>query len=657
MSTLEEQKNSNNPNISSIDLGECESLLKAQENLTENDNLIVLKTDIKSEDLSSTYVQYEIYSPVTLSKVSMEVCKDISIGVSVPVSLDGSTLSIFDSLSQSGYNLFNLNDSFYNDICSTYTTKDGTDLTLADRKNLIYDNNADISMCQDGCNLQSYNSTTRKAKCDCSVQKKETITDITKLSFDKKDLADSFFNALKNSNFLVLKCYKLVFSKKGQTNNYGSYAMSGITFIFIILMFVYIFYDNKKIEQYIQAILRIKLNINLNHKKKSNIKSFNNNDSKKNNQSKINSKEKVEKNPKIGRKSQTKSNTKKNNDKNKNKNFPPKRESSRSTNINNFYKRSIDNLISYREKVKSKSNLLRMGNKHFSKIRTNDKKKTNNIIHKHKTLNKKKSNNKIDRINTLNKKKKGSSNDSYIIKNTQMYLDKLKIKDLNDEELNSLEYEIATVIDKRSYFKYYCSLLKKKHLIIFAFYPVNDYNLMAIKISLLLLSFSLYFTINGFFFSDETMNKISEDKGEYDILYQIPQILYSTVISALINMILKKVSLTEQQILTIKLESDYLIAQKKAKNIRSCIKIKLAIFFIISLILMAFFWYFISCFCAVYKNTQMILINDTLISFALSMLYPFGLNLLPGLFRIPALRAATKDKKCLYKASGLIALI
>ena len=37
------------------------------------------------------------------------------------------------------------------------------------------------------------------------------------------------------------------------------------------------------------------------------------------------------------------------------------------------------------------------------------------------------------------------------------------------------------------------------------------------------------------------------------------------------------------------------------------------------------------------------------------MLYPFGLNLLPGILRIPALRA--KNKKCIYKASLLIALI
>ena len=72
---------------------------------------------------------------------------------------------------------------------------------------------------------------------------------------------------------------------------------------------------------------------------------------------------------------------------------------------------------------------------------------------------------------------------------------------------------------------------------------------------------------------------------------------------------------------------------------------------------MIFFWYYISCFCSVYKNTQLILIKDTLISFGLSMLYPFGLNLLPGMFRIPALRAVNKNNKYLYQLSGYVALI
>ena len=81
------------------------------------------------------------------------------------------------------------------------------------------------------------------------------------------------------------------------------------------------------------------------------------------------------------------------------------------------------------------------------------------------------------------------------------------------------------------------------------------------------------------------------------------------------------------------------------------IKIKLFIFFIVSFILSIFFWYFLSCFCAVYKNTQIILIKDSLLCFGLSMLYPFGINLFPGFFRITALRAKNKDKQTLYKFS------
>ena len=94
-----------------------------------------------------------------------------------------------------------------------------------------------------------------------------------------------------------------------------------------------------------------------------------------------------------------------------------------------------------------------------------------------------------------------------------------------------------------------------------------------------------------------------------------------------------------------------------SKKIKTCITIKFIIFFILNISFLLFFWYFITCFCAVYKNTQMILIKDTLVSFALSMLYPFGINLLPGMLRIPALRAQKKDKKCLYKTSTIVALI
>ena len=58
-----------------------------------------------------------------------------------------------------------------------------------------------------------------------------------------------------------------------------------------------------------------------------------------------------------------------------------------------------------------------------------------------------------------------------------------------------------------------------------------------------------------------------------------------------------------------------------------------------------------------YTNTQIILIKDTFLSFVLSMTYPFGLSLLPGFFRISSLKAKSKNEKCTYKISELIALI
>ena len=429
--------------------------------------------------------------------------------------------------------------------------------------------------------------------------------------------------------------------------------MSGITFIFIILMFIYIIKGNEKLNFYIQTILKSKINYkSVNTSSNELIK----NEERKSvkiqpiiiyyktvKKNKIKDESKVKKSLKSkGAENKIIRNNKDKPLRKKNINFPPKKRSFIfSLNNNNKNRNSSNKIKKFSCKSQVQINVSNIFN-------FNNKKEEINKFKKNKELN----------INTRNINKKHSEKTKNLkIQNKKTYLEEYKIKFLNDEEFNNLEYEIALAIDKRTFFHYYFSLLKKKQLILFTFCPSNDYNLMSIKISLLFLSFSLYFTINGFFFSDSTMNKINEDKGEYNFIFQIPQILYSTLVSSIINMILKKLSLSEKQILKIKLEKNVLIAQEKANNIKTCLKIKLISFSILSFILMVFFWYFISAFCSVYKNTQIILIKDTLISFTISMIYPFGLNLFPGMFRIPALRDEKKNKKCLYKVSRFIALI
>ena len=85
---------------------------------------------------------------------------------------------------------------------------------------------------------------------------------------------------------------------------------------------------------------------------------------------------------------------------------------------------------------------------------------------------------------------------------------------------------------------------------------------------------------------------------------------------------------------------------------------KFILFFIISFSLLLFFWYYISCFCTIYINTQIHLIKDTIISFSLSMVYPLIINSLAGILRILSLRGRpNNNKKCFYYLSLIIQFI
>lgn len=84
-----------------------------------------------------------------------------------------------------------------------------------------------------------------------------------------------------------------------------------------------------------------------------------------------------------------------------------------------------------------------------------------------------------------------------------------------------------------------------------------------LKISLLLLPFSLYFTMNKFFFSEDTMLKIYENENSFDILNQISIIIYSSIISTVLNIILKQLSLSEHSFLLIEKSKEYKNGIKK----------------------------------------------------------------------------------------------
>ena len=175
------------------------------------------------------------------------------------------------------------------------------------------------------------------------------------------------------------------------------------------------------------------------------------------------------------------------------------------------------------------------------------------------------------------------------------------------------------------------------------------------KIDLFFINFTIYFTVNALFFSDKTMHKIYIDNGDYNILYQLPQILYSSLISGVINALLKFLSLTGLNIIKLKQTKNNFDLQGN-KTIQ-LLKNKLLIFFIIVYILLLAFCYYVGCFCAIYRNTQVHLIKDSAMSFGLSLIYPFAIYILPGIFRIPSLKNKKDKKESMYKFSKILQAI
>ena len=90
---------------------------------------------------------------------------------------------------------------------------------------------------------------------------------------------------------------------------------------------------------------------------------------------------------------------------------------------------------------------------------------------------------------------------------------------------------------------------------------------------------------------------------------------------------------------------------------KQCIKIKLFFFVTLNYLFLFIFWFYISCFGVVYKNTQIHVIKDTLSSFLFSLLYPFVTCLIPGIFRIPSLIIDKQNRECLYKLSQFIEVL
>ena len=243
ITSSENQNNYDYNNISSILLGECEQLLKKANGISENETLIILKFDIFEEWLKIPIIEYEIYNPITLEKLDLDCCKDVKIGISIPVSIDEDSLYKYNS-----------SDDYYNDICFSYTTENGTDIVIKDRQDEFINNN--MSLCESKCEFANYNNTNKRVLCEC--EPKESISPIFEIKSNKEILLYAFRDLKTAVNLDILKFYKIFFSKDEYIKNIGNYILFIIILVHIICIIYFLSKGYNTLYNTIQDIFRKK---------------------------------------------------------------------------------------------------------------------------------------------------------------------------------------------------------------------------------------------------------------------------------------------------------------------------------------------------------------------------------------------------------------
>ena len=161
---------------------------------------------------------------------------------------------------------------------------------------------------------------------------------------------------------------------------------------------------------------------------------------------------------------------------------------------------------------------------------------------------------------------------------------------------------------------------------------------------------------NVFFFSDESMHNIYVSGGENDFIGQLAQMVYSTIVSQILQIFINYLTMTDIHYYELKeLKKENKINNKEGISVIKCIKHKLIAYHISTFILFLFFWYTASAFCSVYANTQRIFVTDSYTSFFMGLVYPFALYLAPTTLRFISLKAKkNKNLKFLYSLSDKV---
>ena len=498
-------------------------------------------------------------------------------------------------------------------------------MILKDRINNIYQN---YSVCDENCKYKKIDLNKKMISCQCSIKKKVDAI-IAPLRFDHI-LLDLF----TNSSFGVVKCYKLVFDFRIKLNNIGFWIFTLLVLIHIPFIIHYCRFGIRPIGKYIINEMK-KFNyykdiLNPNKRKKKRKKFKLNNDIYR---IKFINLGTDYKNPNI----------------NNNVDNPILMNENKNKNI------EIPVLYKNEKLNKTSSRDLSITNKYILKM--NDYSKFENI-----------NRNKISIFKKTIKeeKKKNKINEKNLEK--QYFLIQINADNSTDNKppeskilLDNYDYENALKYENRKFSRIYYICLISKENILNLVYLKSPLELMSIRLIICMFIYSSDLALNTVFYFNEKISEKYNYNGDNIYLFTIFNNIFISLLSAFISFCLvnslqyltnckdgvEKLFREEER--KMRQDNKYSVCKRQKDEILINIykiykklKIKIVIFLILEFFLMLFYYYFVTAFCEVYKETQISWILDSFVSFILSFPIEFFNACIIALLYVISLKAKLK---------------
>ena len=622
-----------------VNFTECENILRKHYKIPDSEIMTFLQIELENDNSKSLINQVE-YQALDGNKTFLNLSLCENANIQIIYSIKNKSLIDIDSVNyfkQNGIDIFNINDSFFNDICEPYSDTDsGDDVILEDRIKTIFKN---YSLCEAGCNYEKIDLEIMAISCQCRV--KENISNvITPINIQKTGGGSS-------TNFEIIKCYNLVFSFNGKLHNIGFWILGFLVLLHGPILFYYFTKGIKPVRDYIIKEMKtygyIKVNRNLKSKKKKKsnappkkknirkeiIKAQNNKNIEiknlkiVNNSSSINILKSSKRDiiPQINQNKNSKKSGKK---ANKNNNFNKKD----STKIK--LKSKVKKLISEKKKTK---NIAFLPTKDFSINQKEEK--TNNL--KDFTL--------INIDLNFSHKKKHIPPESHII-------------------LNNYTFEEALKYDHRQLCEIFYIFALVKQIFFYTFLYRSPLVLFPLRLCLLIFIISSDLSLNALFYFNENISK-KYRSGKNLFLFTFSDnviiIFLSTFVGFILLTLLSKLSnftnnireIFKNEETKLKKDKNYIINEQRKKeiileidNILKKYKLRVIILLIVEMIFMLFFWYFVIAFCHVYKATQ----KSWLLDSCLSILFRAIIELLISFILAKIYKISISgETECIYK--------